>query len=165
MKPAVPRRSQRAIDLLALLFYAVTALALALFAVSLLGIAVANLARGVLAEAALLGQTLESIGLVVIALAVFDLAKFLVEEEILRDRELRSAREARQTLTKFFTIVIIALSLEALVLVFEAKTDGVALILYPTALMAVGVLALVGLGLFHRLSTPPPGRADDAAAD
>ena len=37
----------------------------------------------------------------------------------------RSIREARRSLTKFMTIIIVALSLEALVLVFETKQEQV----------------------------------------
>ena len=42
------------------------------------------------------------------------------------------------------TIVVVAFSLEALVMVFETRRDPVQT-LYPTALFAVVVLALVGL--------------------
>ena len=56
---------------------------------------------------------LDAVSLVIIALAVFDVAKFLVEEEISRDKEMRSAQEARQTLAEFITIVIIVSALTA----------------------------------------------------
>ncbi len=49
--------------------------------------------------------------------------------------------------------MIIILSLEAILLVFETKLERVSDLIYPTALMAVAVGALVGLGVFLRLST------------
>ena len=52
----------------------------------------------------------------------------------------------------FVTIVIITLALESIVLVFETKLEDIQNLLYPTALMAVAVLALIGLGAFQRLS-------------
>ena len=62
-------------------------------------------------------------------------------------------REARRSLTKFMTIIIVALSLEALVLVFETKQEQVSALVYPSIVMGVAVLALVGLGMFQWLSS------------
>lgn len=95
---------------------------------------------------------LDAIGLIVVAIAVFDVSKYLIEEEVLRNRELRSAREARETLTKFLVIISIAVSLEALVFIIGAGKQNMAELIYPTLLMAVAVLLVVGLGLYQRLS-------------
>ena len=72
--------------------------------------------------------------------------RFLLEEELIRERELRSITDVRLSLTKFFTIIIIVLSLEGIVLVFEVKLDHIEQLIYPTALMAAAILALVGSG-------------------
>lgn len=98
-------------------------------------------------------QMLTAIGLIVIAIAVFDVSKYLMEEEVLRQRELRSAAEARETLTKFLVIITIAVSLEALVFVFGAGKQDVRMLLYPTFLLAVSALLVVALGVYQRLST------------
>jgi phosphate/sulfate permease len=105
---------------------------------------------------------LDAVSLVIIALAVFDVAKFLVEEEISRDKEMRSAREARQTLTKFMTIVIIVLSLEGIVYVFEAGKEDITNLVYPVLLLAVVLLMVVSLGAYHRLTRAEerPGASD-----
>lgn len=95
---------------------------------------------------------LDAVGLIVISMAVFDVAKYFMEEEVLRDRELRSAREARETLTKFLVIISIAVSLEALVFIFGAGKADVELLLFPTLLLCASVLLVVGLGLYQRLS-------------
>jgi hypothetical protein len=68
---------------------------------------------------------LDSIGLIVISLAVLDVSKYLMEEEVLRDRQLRSALEARRTLTKFMVISCIAVSLEAVVFISMGGKEGV----------------------------------------
>ena len=94
---------------------------------------------------------------VTIAIAVFEVGKFMVEEELIRERQLRSVLEARRSLTKFVKIVIITLSLEGLVLVFETKLEHVAELIYPTALLMVAVLAVVGLGVFQRLTSDSTG--------
>jgi hypothetical protein len=134
------------------LFYVVAAVVLVVFAITLLVVALWHLLATAVQRGDLLHQTLESIGLVTIAIAVFEVAKFLVEEELIRERQLRSVLEARRSLTKFLTIIVITLSLEAIVLVFETKLERIADLIYPTALMAVAVLAVVGLGLFQWLS-------------
>ena len=128
------------------LFYAAAASGLTSFAVALLGIAGYRLVIAASRDWNILHQTLECIGLVTIAIAVFEVGKFMVEEELVRERQLRSVLEARRSLTKFLTIVIITLSLEGLVLVFETKLEHVADLIYPTALLTVAVLAVVGHG-------------------
>lgn len=100
----------------------------------------------------LIEKLLDSVGLIVIAIAVYDVVKYLMEEEVLRNRELRSTREARRTLTKFLVIICVAVSLEALVFIFGAGRKDVADLLYPTLLLATAVLLMVGLGIYQRLS-------------
>ena len=99
-------------------------------------------------------RLLNGIGYVVIAIAVFDVAKFLLEEEeLLRGRDLRKMAEARRSLTKFITIITIAVFLETLVMVFEAgKAAPLSNMIHPTLLLLAGVGLLLGLGLFQRLS-------------
>lgn len=94
----------------------------------------------------------EAISLIIIAFAVTALSKYIAEEEIEGKRELGSAREARRSLTKFITIIIVAFSLEALVMVFEASRGDTATAVYPIALFAVAILALVCLGAYQWLS-------------
>ena len=123
------------------LFFAVTALALFLLAASLVAVAVAGTWAS-LPSPDSLPQILRSIGLLTIAVAVFEVAKFLLEEELIRERELRSITDVRLSLTKFFTIVVIVLSLEGIVLVFEVKLEELDRLIYPTALMGVAILAI-----------------------
>lgn len=93
---------------------------------------------------------LNSVSAIVISAAVLDLGKFIVEEEIVRGRDLRSTREVRASITKFMTIILIAMSLESLVMIFEVSTsDDFSDIVYPTLLMATTVFALIGIGLFQ----------------
>lgn len=96
---------------------------------------------------------LDSVGLMIIGFAVVETAKFFFEEEILRKRELRSALESRSSLTKFITIIVIAASLEALVMVFRTSQEDVSLTIYPAALFAAATFALVGLGAYQWLSS------------
>ena len=157
-----------------------TAIAGALLAASvlLIGVAIWRTATGFWTGDGALDTMLDGIGLIIIAVAVADVGKFLFEEEVVNDRELRRPAEARGSLTKFMTIIIIALSLESLVLITKAAQTRMSDIVYPGLLILLAVLAMVGLGLFQKLSQnataaippernegekPDPARATSAA--
>jgi hypothetical protein len=110
---------------------------------------------------------LDAIGYVVIAVAVFDVAKYFVEEEVIRGREMRIASEARRSLTKFVSTIVIAVFIEALVMVFRESSKDVTRILYPGAILFVGILMILGLGVYQRLSAIVESEVDDTdrAAD
>ncbi|MBW8636233.1 GNAT family acetyltransferase [Hoeflea sp. WL0058] len=96
---------------------------------------------------------LSSISLLIIGFAVIETAKFIAEEEVLRSRELRSTRESRRSITKFITIIVIAASLEALVMVFQATREGIEFAIYPAALFLAATISLVSLGVYQWLSS------------
>ena len=134
--------------------YTLAAAVLILFSLVFVGVAALAVVQGVVAldaKAATQGL-LDGVGLIVLSIAVFEIAKYLYEEEIVRDRELRRADEARRTLTKFLTTIIIAASLEGLVLVFEARTTDFAAMVYPAILLLVIVFMVLGLALFQWIS-------------
>lgn len=111
---------------------------------------------------------LEAVGLVIIGFAIVETSRFIAEEEILRDKELRSAVESRRSLTKFVTIIVIAASLEALVMIFETSRTDVTHSIYPAVLFAVVMLTLVSLGAFQWLSSriaPDPAESEEDVDD
>ena len=134
------------------LLYTIIAFALLGASIILLGVAVWRTAHGFWIADGALDTMLDAIGLVIIAVAVADVGKFLFEEEVIADRELRRPAEARGSLTKFMTIMIVALSLESLVLIAKTTRETMGNIIYPGMLMLLAIFALVGLGLFQRLS-------------
>ncbi len=95
---------------------------------------------------------LQSVGAVIIAVAILDVAKYMIEEEVFRNKELRSPKEARETLTKIMVIVAIAVSIEALVYIFKAGAKDLSLLVYPSLLIVAVVLLIVGLGIYQKLS-------------
>lgn len=104
---------------------------------------------------------LDMLGYVIVAIAVFDVAKYIFEDEVRRGNERRSAAEARRSLTKFLSTIVIALFLEALVVVFKTAREDVALLIYPAALLVAAVLVLVGLGAFQRFSATVEEKVGD----
>ncbi len=155
--------------------YLLAAVTLSLFSLLFIGLSALTVFEGMVAldSALLTSAMLEGVGMIVLAIAVFEIAKYLYEEEIVRERELRRADEARRTLTKFLTTIIIAASLEGLVLVFEARTTEISGIVYPVMLLGVVTLLVVGLGAFQLLARkaesihvdPRASEADEAEGD
>ena len=97
-------------------------------------------------------RILQSEGAIIISIAVLDVAKYLVEEEVVRDKELRSPSEARKTITKIFVIISIAAGMEGLVYVFKAGTSDLQLLIYPSLLILFSSLSIVCLGIYQKFS-------------
>ena len=104
---------------------------------------------------------LGAIGYVVIAVAVFDVAKYFVEEEVIRGREMRLASEARRSLTKFMSTIVIAVFIEALVMVFREGSRDITMVLYPSVILFMAILTVLGLGLYQRLSADVESQVDE----
>lgn len=148
------------------LLYSVISFALLGASITLIGVAVWRTSQGFWTGEGALDTMLDAIGLVIIAVAVADVGKFLFEEEVVADREMRRPAEARGSLTKFMSIMIVALSLESLVLIAKTSRETMGDVVYPGLLMLLAVLALVGLGLFQKLSqnataAVPPDKDED----
>lgn len=142
------------------IYFVVATVALFLLAVLLLVLAFWDIVAASYAQD-FASSVLDSIGLIIIGFAVVETAKFIAEEEILRKRELRSPRESRRSLTKFVTIIVIAASLEALVMVFKSSRTNIADSIYATGLLMSAVVALVALGAYQWLSS----RIDPSESD
>ena len=142
--------------------FAFASLLLLLAAMALIGFGVKDALHGIGSpDQSGADAVLDVLGYVIVAIAVFDVAKYIFEDEVRRGSERRSAAEARRSLTKFLSTIVIALFLEALVVVFKTAREDVAQLLYPTALLIASVLVLVGLGVFQRLSATVEEKVGD----
>jgi hypothetical protein len=108
---------------------------------------------------------LDAVSSLVISVAILDVAKYVMEEEVLRSRELRMPHEAREAVTKFMVIIALVVSIEGIVLVFELGKDRPAMLVYPVLLLSVSVLIVVGLGVFQRLSLKSEARLSRGSAE
>jgi hypothetical protein len=143
--------------------FAVASFILMVLAAALSAYALYDLASSLRASAAEAGDgLLRAVGYMVIAIAVFDVSKYLIEEEVVRGRELRTASETRRSLTKFISTIAIAVFLEGLVTVFRVSKEEVERMLYPTLLLLVGILIVLGLGAYQRLSATVEQEVGDA---
>ena len=83
-----------------------------------------------------------------LALAIFDLGKTTLEEEVLMHKDIFRHSSTRRTITRFVAAILIAVSIESLLLMFKsALGDGETLI--PAVwMMLAAVGLLIGLGLY-----------------
>lgn len=132
--------------------YAIISLSLGLISLAMIGVAIWGILIAVHEKALLVTALLDAIGLIVIGMAVFDVARFLLEEEVLNAIEVKSPAKQRETLIKFLVIISIAVTLEALVFIFDAGKKNASLLIYPTFLLIAAVLLVVGLGVYQKLS-------------
>ena len=90
--------------------------------------------------------------LLTLSLAMFDLTKTIIEEEITGQNKEREATAPHKTMVKFLGSIIIALSIEALMLVFKfAITDPNNLLYAMYIIGGVGVL-LVSLAVYIKFT-------------
>ena len=104
--------------------FAGASLLLLLSAMALIGFGVSDAIHSIRSpEKSGADAVLDVLGYVIVAIAVFDVAKYIFEDEVRRGNDKRSAAEARRSLTKFLSTIVIALFLEALVVVFKFGAD------------------------------------------
>ena len=96
---------------------------------------------------------LESIGLLTIAVVALELSQTILEEEVRREVQVSSPTRVRRFLSRFMVVVVVALSIETLVAVFElVHSDASRLPQAASIGIAAGVL-LAAWGIFIRFNT------------
>jgi hypothetical protein len=83
-----------------------------------------------------------------LALAIFDLGKTTIEEEVLMQKDILRHSSTRRTITRFIATILIAVSIEALLLMFKSVLGSPEDLVNAVAMMATSVGLLVGLGLY-----------------
>ncbi len=95
---------------------------------------------------------LESIGLLTIAVVALELGQTILEEEVQRQSQISAPTRVRRFLSRFMVVIIVALSIECLVTVFEiAHKDASQLPQAASIGVAAGVL-LAAWGVFIKLN-------------
>lgn len=102
------------------------------------------------------GQTRDAIHLrpfgaiiyLTLGLAVFDLGKTILEEEVLMHKDIFRHSSTRRTITRFVAAILIAVSIEALLLMFKAALGHGENMLAAVWMMLTAIGLLVGLGIY-----------------
>ena len=83
-----------------------------------------------------------------LALAIFDLGKTTLEEEVLMFKDIFRHSSTRRTITRFIAAILIAVTIEALLLMFKSALGYSDEIQNAVYMMLAGVGLLIGLGLY-----------------
>jgi len=136
---------------------AYTAFSLALSGVSLLlfvkGVT-AFLHFGVDFSAIDINEMFKATILLTLSLAIFDLVKAIFEEEVMCKEKKGATGEGLQTMIRFLGSIIIALSIEALMLVFKFALTDPAQLVYAVYLITGVALLLVSLSVYVKFIQP-----------
>ena len=90
--------------------------------------------------------------LLTLSLAIFDLVKAIFEEEVLGKEKKHGAAEGHQTMIRFLGSIIIALSIEALMLVFKSALTDPAKLQYAVILMGGVSFLLLSLSVYIKFN-------------
>jgi hypothetical protein len=95
---------------------------------------------------------LESIGLLTIAVVALELGQTILEEEVQRKAHISAPTRVRRFLSRFMVVIVVALSIECLVTVFEIAHKDVSQLPQAASIgVAAGVL-LAAWGVFIKLN-------------
>jgi hypothetical protein len=126
-------------------------------ALALIGLAVWHLWHGVSPLHAFsardrLDAVLEALALLTVAVAALELGQTILEEEVQREAHMSAPTRVRRFLSRFLVVLVVALSIETLVLVFRSGRESPEKLPYAAAvgLTAAGLLA--AWGVFVRLN-------------
>ncbi len=95
--------------------------------------------------------------LITLSLAIFDLSKTLIEEEILGQHKEHDISGPHKTMVKFLGSIIIALSIEALMLVFKFAITDPAKLISATYIVGGVALLIVSLAIYIKFTKVKSG--------
>lgn len=90
--------------------------------------------------------------LLTLSLAIFDLAKTLIEEEILGRTKEQNISGPHKTMVKFLGSIIIALSIEALMLVFKFAITDPQMLMYAMYIIGGVALLIISLAVYIKFT-------------
>ena len=136
------------------LSFIITACLLFLAAFGLMAWSLWNLLMDLISGGFLPEALLSMISVAVVAMAVIEVVRYIIEEEVYtsRSQDSLSQKEITRGLIKIFIIIIVSVGLEGLVYLFKAGLENVSLLLYPATVILASILALVGLGVYQKLT-------------
>jgi hypothetical protein len=95
---------------------------------------------------------LESIGLLTIAVVSFELGQTILEEEVQRAVQVSAPTRVRRFLSRFMVVVVVALSIESLVVIFKLAHDDPSSLPQAASVAAAAGVLLAAWGLFIRFN-------------
>jgi len=88
-----------------------------------------------------------------LGLAVFDLGKTILEEEVLMRKDIFRHSSTRRTITRFIAAILIAVSIEALLMMFKSALSENDDMIPAVLMMTTAIGLLIGLGIYVYLGS------------
>jgi len=92
--------------------------------------------------------------LLTLSLAIFDLVKAIFEEEVLGKEKHEGSGDGHQTMIRFLGSIIIALSIESLMLVFKFALTDPSKLIYAVYLIGGVTALMIGLSIYIKFNKP-----------
>lgn len=116
--------------------------------------AVIEFVKPILNDGDLIGGLVKGLHMGVVALAVYELAQVVHQEYDMSGKPTDAVLRIRRGVTRFGSIVFVALVLESLIMVIKySQQDLASFLYYPVAIIASASLLLMSLGVFIKLSS------------
>lgn len=90
--------------------------------------------------------------LVTLGLAIFDLGKTILEEEVFLHKDIHHEGSMRRTISRFMAAIVIAVSIESLLLMFKSLLGGEDHLNSAVLMLFAAVAMLIGLGIYLKLT-------------
>jgi hypothetical protein len=97
-------------------------------------------------------SVLECVGLLTIAVAALELGQTILEEEVQRGAQMSAPTRVRRFLSRFMVVVIVSLSIESLVAVFQFLHDKPEQLPQASAIAVAAAALLAAWGVFIKLN-------------
>lgn len=97
-------------------------------------------------------SVVESIGLLTIAVAALELGQTILEEEVLREAQMSAPTRARRFLSRFMVVVVVSLSIETLVAVFQLIHTDPARLPQASSIGIAAAVLLAAWGVFIKFN-------------
>jgi hypothetical protein len=139
-------------------------------ALALIGFAAFELWQGINPNSGLalrerFNAVLECVGLLTIAVAALELGQTILEEEVLRGAQMSAPTRVRRFLSRFLVVVIVSLSIESLVAVFQFLHDKPEQLPQASAIAVAAAALLAAWGVFIKLNKSAEELEPEAMAD
>lgn len=95
---------------------------------------------------------LNAIALLTVAVATLELSQTIIEEEVQREAHMAAPTRVRRFLSRFMIVLVVALSIETLVAVFEFSRSDPSLLPYAATVGFTAAAMLAAWGVFVKLN-------------
>lgn len=99
-----------------------------------------------------LNAVLESIAVLTVALAALELGQTILEEEVLREAQMSAPTRVRRFLSRFMVVLVVALTIETLVLTFRFAHEDPERLPYVAGIGLAAAVLLAAWGVFVHLN-------------